>query len=336
MADAFTDDSLAEYIYGSAEVVGLMCLRVFQPMPGAVPGHDEELRRGRPRRLGAAFQKVNFLRDLAADYVELGRSYFPGVDPAGSTEGQKLELVADIRADLDAAGAGIPLLPPGARAQWPGPRPVLRAGEPARARSRGELLPAASGCGTPQKAAIALRVLARPAAARTERCLMSLTSLKHAAGRGRREHGDRPRRPAAPPKARRGHRRRHRRAGDGRAARPRRHTGDPAGAAGRRSAAAPAWEHDGFRFDTGPSWYLMPEVFDHFFRLLGTRPPSSWTWSAWTPATGCSSRGSRTAARRPLPTGEENRAPVRAASSPGAGRRSVATSIRPQRPTGWP
>src|SRR5699024_2379503 len=68
---------LAQYVHGSAEVVGLMCLRVF------VDGSDAEHDRLAPaaRALGAAFQKVNFLRDLAEDHDELGRTYFPGLDP---------------------------------------------------------------------------------------------------------------------------------------------------------------------------------------------------------------------------------------------------------------
>lgn len=105
------DATLDAYIYGSAEVVGLMCLRVFRAMPQAPAGHDAELETA-ARRLGAAFQKVNFLRDLAADTSELGRSYFPGLDPASFTDAHKDQLVAEIRADLDAAAIGIPYLAP--------------------------------------------------------------------------------------------------------------------------------------------------------------------------------------------------------------------------------
>jgi phytoene/squalene synthetase len=67
------------------------------------------------RRLGAAFQKINFLRDLAVDYAELGRSYFPGIDPARLTERQKLALVVDIDSDLGAAADAIPELPDNCR-----------------------------------------------------------------------------------------------------------------------------------------------------------------------------------------------------------------------------
>jgi len=110
----FTAEELREYVYGSAEVVGLMCLRVFladRPVP------DDTRRRleAGARRLGAAFQKINFLRDLAVDWSELGRSYFPGIDPARLTERQKLALVVDIDCDLGAAADVIPELPDNCR-----------------------------------------------------------------------------------------------------------------------------------------------------------------------------------------------------------------------------
>lgn len=106
-------DTLAEYIYGSAEVVGLMCLKVFQSMPGAQPV-DEDRIVGAARSLGAAFQKVNFLRDLGADSSDLGRHYFPGVDPAALSEAEKGQLLAEIRTDLAVAKDGIQFLAPGA------------------------------------------------------------------------------------------------------------------------------------------------------------------------------------------------------------------------------
>lgn len=111
---AFSREELDEYIHGSAEVVGLMCLRVFlrdRVLPGPARLRLEE----GARRLGAAFQKINFLRDLATDWRTLGRSYFPGIDPSRLTEEQKLAIVADIQADLDAAGSVIPDLPAGCR-----------------------------------------------------------------------------------------------------------------------------------------------------------------------------------------------------------------------------
>lgn len=99
-------DTLDDYIYGSAEVVGLMCLKVFQAMDGANAGHDEELRRA-ARSLGAAFQKVNFLRDLGADSSDLGRYYFPGVDPQSFAESHKQALLVEIRQDLAVAKSGL-------------------------------------------------------------------------------------------------------------------------------------------------------------------------------------------------------------------------------------
>lgn len=101
--------SLAEYIYGSAEVVGLMCLCVFCRMPGTDSNHGPELVTA-ARRLGSAFQKVNFLRDTAFDQGELGRHYFPGIDPRALTEVEKADLIDDIYADLQAARAGMPYL----------------------------------------------------------------------------------------------------------------------------------------------------------------------------------------------------------------------------------
>lgn len=107
-------DTLAEYIYGSAEVVGLMCLKVFQTMAGAPTGHDQQLMDS-ARSLGAAFQKVNFLRDLGVDSAELGRQYFPGLDSAAFDDHHKNLLLAEIRNDLAVAEAGMVFLAPPAR-----------------------------------------------------------------------------------------------------------------------------------------------------------------------------------------------------------------------------
>lgn len=106
--------SFEKYVYGSAEVVGLMCLQVF------VAGHkytdDERVRLTKgARALGSAFQKVNFLRDLAADFKRLGRSYFPGVDVNNFNEETKQRLVADIDKDLRVSAESLPLLPASAR-----------------------------------------------------------------------------------------------------------------------------------------------------------------------------------------------------------------------------
>lgn len=116
--------SFAAYVYGSAEVVGLMCLRVFLAPPaldgaasatGAVNGASyEELTVG-ARRLGAAFQKLNFLRDLRDDHLLRGRCYFPGIDPRHLTEADKQRLLDDIDADLDAAAGAIVQLPASSR-----------------------------------------------------------------------------------------------------------------------------------------------------------------------------------------------------------------------------
>lgn len=99
------------YIHGSAEVVGLMCLRVF------CEGNDkqyEQLRDG-AAALGSAYQKVNFLRDLAADYQELGRLYFPGKTYDTFSESDKKEIINDIAADFDAALPALYRLPTSSR-----------------------------------------------------------------------------------------------------------------------------------------------------------------------------------------------------------------------------
>lgn len=99
------------YIYGSAEVVGLMCLYVF------LNGNQQEYLRLKPyaQSLGAAFQKVNFLRDVKADYSQLDRTYFPGLDFSNFTEQQKREIENDIQKDFDHAYEGILLLPNNAK-----------------------------------------------------------------------------------------------------------------------------------------------------------------------------------------------------------------------------
>lgn len=91
------------YIYGSAEAVGLMCLRVF--CDGDSAQYDRL--REPARRLGAAFQKVNFLRDLRSDYAERGRTYFPAVDFTCFDDSAKRAIEADIRADFEAGLAGV-------------------------------------------------------------------------------------------------------------------------------------------------------------------------------------------------------------------------------------
>lgn len=99
------------YIYGSAEVVGLMCLRIF------CEGDDEMYQRLLPkaRSLGAAFQKINFLRDVKADLEERGRTYFPGVNFADFTEADKKQIEEEIGRDFSDALEGIRQLPDGVR-----------------------------------------------------------------------------------------------------------------------------------------------------------------------------------------------------------------------------
>ena len=113
-------ESFERYVHGSAEVVGLMCLRAFladlsgpDPSPAARAAYDE-LAPG-ARRLGAAFQKVNFLRDLAADHRLRGRRYLPGIDPAHLTEADKHRVLDDLDADLAAAAPAVRRLPRSSR-----------------------------------------------------------------------------------------------------------------------------------------------------------------------------------------------------------------------------
>jgi phytoene/squalene synthetase len=108
----YAEHNYTEYIYGSAEVVGLMCLRVF------CDGDSDMYDRLTPsaRHLGAAFQKVNFLRDIKDDYLSRGRTYFPNVNlGVALAEQAKLEIQKDIEIDFDKAYAGIIQLPKGSR-----------------------------------------------------------------------------------------------------------------------------------------------------------------------------------------------------------------------------
>ncbi len=100
-----------EYILGSAEVVGLMCLKVF------VGGNEEIYNKLKfqAMKLGSAFQKINFLRDLKADYKELGRSYFPNVEMNEFNDQVKKEIEKDIARDFKTGLEGIKKLPKEAR-----------------------------------------------------------------------------------------------------------------------------------------------------------------------------------------------------------------------------
>jgi 15-cis-phytoene synthase len=104
-------ESFKQYILGSAEVVGLMCLQVF------VNGDKEwyDVLKPHAMALGSAFQKVNFLRDLKADKGVLGRSYFPGLDVTHLDENTKNRIIQDIEKDFAYAYEGIMQLPHGAR-----------------------------------------------------------------------------------------------------------------------------------------------------------------------------------------------------------------------------
>ena len=104
---AYDKDNFNEYVYGSAEVVGLMCLYVF------CEGKKEvyEKLKASARALGAAFQKVNFLRDIKADYNSLSRMYFPGCDFNNFTASDKKQIEEDIYSDFKNAYSGIIKLP---------------------------------------------------------------------------------------------------------------------------------------------------------------------------------------------------------------------------------
>ena len=110
-----TQQEFDSYVYGSAEVVGLMCLKVFLAGEPVEPVRLARLEAG-ARRLGAAFQKINFLRDLGEDVRELGRSYFPNVPDGRLDEAAKAQITASIRDDLRVAHESVPSLPVGARA----------------------------------------------------------------------------------------------------------------------------------------------------------------------------------------------------------------------------
>ena len=100
-----------KYILGSAEVVGLMCLKVF------VDGDDKIYKKlsYSAQKLGSAFQKINFLRDIKDDYNELGRTYFPNINLSNFNSREKKEIESDIQKDFDDGYLGIKLLPSDAR-----------------------------------------------------------------------------------------------------------------------------------------------------------------------------------------------------------------------------
>lgn len=107
----YTTENYDKYILGSAEVVGLMCLKIF------VNGSDSEYERLKPfaMKLGAAFQKINFLRDLKDDYHLLGRTYFPGINLNEFNSTIKKQIESDIEIDFKIGLEGIKQLPKSAR-----------------------------------------------------------------------------------------------------------------------------------------------------------------------------------------------------------------------------
>ena len=107
----YSKEKYEQYIFGSAEVVGLMCLHVF------TQGDNKMYEELKPysMNLGAAFQKVNFLRDMKADYQILGRTYFPNVDFTQFTSDAKHQIEREIQEDFNAALIGIKKLPPSSK-----------------------------------------------------------------------------------------------------------------------------------------------------------------------------------------------------------------------------
>lgn len=122
----YSSENYQEYIYGSAEVVGLMCLKVF------CRGDDEQYEQLVPgaRKLGSAYQKVNFLRDFAADYTQLERVYFPGVEFDSFSNEQKRAIEQEIESEFAVANEYIGKLPVTARravrASWVYYRELLK------------------------------------------------------------------------------------------------------------------------------------------------------------------------------------------------------------------
>jgi phytoene/squalene synthetase len=109
--ECYTQEKYDAYIFGSAQVVGLMCLQVF------LNGNEAEYERLKvpAMKLGSAFQKVNFLRDIKADYKELNRTYFPDVNFAAFSDWEKSSIEKVIQAEFEEALKGIQQLPKSSR-----------------------------------------------------------------------------------------------------------------------------------------------------------------------------------------------------------------------------
>ena len=108
---SYNKENYNDYIHGSAEVVGLMCLKVF------VNGNEQLYNKLKPTAmsLGSAFQKINFLRDANIDFSLLGRSYFPGVQLDSFSQSDKIKIEKDIEKDFKDALVGIKMLPSSSR-----------------------------------------------------------------------------------------------------------------------------------------------------------------------------------------------------------------------------
>lgn len=108
---AYDKDGYQQYIYGSAEVIGLMCLKIF------CDGNEIQYNSLLPqaKKLGAAFQKINFLRDIKSDFEDRGRTYFPNVNFDNFTSDDKKAIEIDIQQDFDDALIGIKKLPKGSK-----------------------------------------------------------------------------------------------------------------------------------------------------------------------------------------------------------------------------
>jgi phytoene/squalene synthetase len=108
---SFSQEEYEDYIHGSAEVIGLMCLKIF------CENNTDQYNKlvSSAKSLGSALQKINFLRDIKADHLERGRVYFPGVDFNSFTKEQKRDIEDNVSIDMARGYAGISQLPEGAR-----------------------------------------------------------------------------------------------------------------------------------------------------------------------------------------------------------------------------
>jgi phytoene synthase len=157
-----TQESFERYVYGSAEVVGLMCLRAFLAAPDARPDRDAQYDRLAPgaRSLGAAFQKLNFVRDLSDDHDLLRRDYFPGVDVATFCDADRDRILDDVDGDLRAAAAVVPDLPPSSRrAVWAAHATFAELAQRLRAASADEIRRTRVRVPTPVKLRLAASAL---------------------------------------------------------------------------------------------------------------------------------------------------------------------------------